>query len=488
MNNSTSHSTNPRALVSVEQQDAHLRSDVARVRALYHHIAQAAPCDQTRLLGIVCATNGAERYLAYTIPRIIEQVQMSGNAADIIIGLNNGFICERTAAYLATLPNTQCIHLFTETKPSETTPAASYDTPDLLAPAYTLPTNEDKRNRVLLVHQRQSPYAAGKIRMLDDIVRGLLIPSIAQGWAPPKYTLVFDAETIFFCDPQDRSLARELEKVTFLLEKYAGDLERVIAILIQLATAMRQPSPPLPTSTPPPERLSSGLDHLIGALDRDPQLTIISALTRFCIYRSTHTIANLAIDLPDLDLVCSPLHAIYNVTCGLLPGCLCMAGGGTLGHTAPMISLLGTIVERYPGTTSEDSILTVLAAPAGFRMQMAEHVFLTNRCPALDDMTTHTPPRAAWKQQFSRWYAGFDAVEQHYGTHHVTDILGPSSELFVAASLAVFFKTLRRTADLAGSMALLRRFLESGTAYEEIRHMAQQNPDTLTGSGGKPAW
>lgn len=476
----------------VEQQDLQLRSDIARVRALYEHIGSvtANTVDPGRVLGVVSAATGAEQYLAYTIPRIIYQIGLSGRSADIIIGLNNGFTCESTIESLAAVPDSRLIRLYTDAKPGETTPSAIFDRPDLQSPPYTIPACDRRQHRIFVVHQRQSPYAAGKIRMLGDIMHGLILPSIDRGWRPPLYTAVFDAETVFFTDSQDRSLAGELDKVALLLQRFPGDLERVINILIQLHMSSRKPRKAQADNrlAPVGDSHESGLDRMIGELDGDPRLAMISALTTFCVYKVERVIDGINVRMPDLGEPCSPMHMIYNYTCGILPGCMCMAGGGTIGRTECLVSLLGVIAELYPGTTSEDALLTVLATPAGFRMKMADHVFLTNRCPALHDLTAHNPPRLAWQQQFVRWYAGFDAVEQLYGRHNATDILGPSGEAFVMASLAIFFKILRQSDDVPGSLALLQRFLESGSAYEEIRRLAGLNADVLTGSEGRPAW
>jgi hypothetical protein len=233
---------------------------------------------------------------------------------------------------------------------------------------------------------------------------------------------------------------------------------------------------------------SNGLAPLIELLDSQPDLDITGAITRFCTYETMQTIGEIDVRLPRLATPCSPMHTIYNYTCGLIPGCLCMPGGGTIGRTECMLSLLATISQLYPGTTSEDAILTVLAEPAGFRIGLCDQALLTNRCPTTDEWTNHQPPRRAWQHQFVRWYAGFDAVERHYGRHNTGAVLGPSSDDFSTAVLAVFWKTLRRTGDMTGSLALLHQFAASGTAYEEIRALATATPDELIGPNGRPAW
>jgi hypothetical protein len=472
------------------EQDAQLGNDVRRVLSLHDRIRSATSCDSSRVLGMVAAAAGAEQYLAYTIPRIVRQLEATGRRADLVIGLNNGFRCERTVAYLKSLEGIQVIELYTGDKSGPTIPAACFDRSAEQTTPYTIPAADRSQHRVFVVYQRQGPHAAGKIRMLDDLGRGLLLPSIEAGWHPPQYTLVFDAETIFIAQTEDRSLDTELSQMRTLLARLSGNIERVVNTLIQAYTSSKQRPP---AGVPAPQRQpldfeSNGLAPLIDLLDSRPELHITGAITRFCAYETVQTIGGMDLRLPRFATPCSAMHTIYNYTCGIIPGCMCMPGGGTLGRTECMLSLLATISELYPGTTSEDAILTVLAEPAGFQIAMCHQSLMTNRCPRIDQWTNHQPPRLAWQHQFVRWYAGFDAVERHYGRHNAGAVLGPSSDEFVTAILAVFWKTLRRTGDIPGNLALLNQFAACSNAYEEIRALAATTPDELVGPNGRPAW
>lgn len=474
------------------EQDARLADDVRRVLRLHDEIlvATGGTCDSSRVLGIVAAAASAEQYLAYTIPRLVRQIEASGRRADLVIGLNNGFRCDRTIAYLKSLDRVQLIELYTGDKLGPAIPTTCFDHPGEQTQPYTIPPADDAQHRVFVVYQREGPHAAGKIRMLDDLGRGLILPSIQAGWQPPQYTLVFDAESIFIAQTEDRSLDTELSQIRTLLARLGGNIERVVNTLTQayISAKQRQTLTPPATQSQPLDFESNGLAPLIDLLDSQPDLHITGAITRFCTYETSKTIDGIDVRLPRLATPCSPMHTIYNYTCGLIPGCLCMPGGGTIGRTECMLSLLATISQLYPGTTSEDAILTVLAEPAGFRIGLCDQALLTNRCAATDEWTKHQPPRRAWQHQFVRWYAGFDAVEQHYGRHNAGAVLGPSSDDFSTAVLAIFWKTLRRTGDMPGSLALLHQFAAGGTAYEEIRALATATPDELVGPHGRPAW
>lgn len=470
------------------RQDAQLNADTEAVRRLHDQIqaATAERYDTSRVLGVVAAAASAEQYLAYTIPDLIDQIEASGRHADLVIGLNNGWSCDLTIAYLSAMPSTQVIRLETEQKLTPTHPSACFEPGDSTGARYVIPPAPEAQHRIFVVQQRPGPYAAGKIRMLDDLLRGLLLPSIFAGWSPPATMLAFDAETVLIAHAESRSLSTELAQVKLLLERMDGNLERVVNTLMQLHGSTRGRR--APTDAPPAPLESNGLRVLLDLLDSTPELSIVGAITRFCAYDRAHTLGDIAVLLPNVATPCSAMHTIYNYVCGLLPGCLCMPGGATLGRTSCMLSLLATISASYPGTTSEDAILTVLAEAIGFRTTLCDRVLMTNRCPTIDQWTAHEPPRRAWQQQFARWYAGFDAVERLYGRHNALAVLGPSSDDFLAASLAIFWKTLRQSDDLPGSLALLHQFASCGTAYEEIRAIAQAAPDQLVGADGRPAW
>lgn len=474
------------------RQDSQLTADVQAVHRLHEqiHTAVADRFDSSRVLGIVAAAASAEQYLVYTVPDLISQIEDSGHHADLVIGLNNGWSCDLTIAYLSAMPGTQVIQLETEEKLTPTHVASCFMPGDPAGTRYRIPDAPDGQHRIFVVHQRPGPHAAGKIRMLDDLVRGLLLPSIFSGWCPPAALLAFDAETVLIAHAENRSLSTELAQVRLLLERMGGNLERVVNTLLQLHASTRQRRAPSTTAAgqPADQLESNGLRVLLELLNTRPELSIVGAITRFCAYDSARKMGDVSVLLPNVATVCSAMHTMYNYVCGLLPGCLCMPGGATLGRTSCMLSLLGAISASYPGTTSEDAILTVLAEAIGFRTTLCDRVLMTNRCPTIDEWTAHQPPRRAWQQQFARWYAGFDAVERLYGRHNASPVLGPSSEDFLTASLAIFWKTLRQTDDLPGSLALLHQFASCGTAYEEIRTLAHAAPDQLVGADGRPAW
>jgi hypothetical protein len=69
--------------------------------------------------------------------------------------------------------------------------------------------------------------------------------------------------------------------------------------------------------------------------------------------------------------------------------------------------------------------------------------------------------------QITKWYRGFDQVEQLYGAQACASVLGPGSDDFLAAAVAIGAASL--PGDRAGTMAFLHDVAESGRAFEEIR-------------------
>ena len=470
-------------------QDQQLVADAALVQGCRQrlHDMVCGNTDSTRILGLLCASAGAERYLSYTIPTILKQITAAGRCADIVVGLNNGFSCPAVIDQFRKLATVEVVELYTGDKPGPDSIAVSFARPEQQTEPALLRNAAQGRHRIVVVHQRRSPYAAGKIRMLSDILHGLVIPSIARGWALPCYTLAFDAESMFIANDTERSLSRELAKVALLRERCAGATEQIVQMLLRAHYASARNTPPPPLPRPNLEGTDDGLGRLIRALDSHPTLDLVGATTRFCIYGEQRVLAGVPVCLPSFDEPCSAMHTMYNYVCGLLPGCLCLPGGGTLGRSDCVIALLATIASLYSGATAEDSFLTTLAQKLGWQMQLRDDVLLTNRCPRESEVVGQ-PPQLAWQRQFCRWYAGFDSVEQLYGRHNAGLVVGPSGDDFYTASLAIFAKLLGHGGDGASSLALLQRFLGCGDDYNTIRQLADAHADVLVGEHGRPAW
>ncbi len=420
--NGKNNNYSPRTLIVADEQIEALKTDVRSVLDLRAQIGvqTRGVTDSSRIAGIVTAAAGYESYLPYTVPLVIEQVQNTGRSADIVLGLNNGYECPEVIASFLALRDTEIVHLYTGEKPGEGIPSEIFDNPQLQCPTYLIPP-AGKQHRIFVVHQRPGPYSAGKVRMLGDILHSLFLPSIESGWALPVYTLLFDAESLFVSVTEDRDLTPELEHVSRLLHEHSGDAHEVVGALVQehFSSQGRQHVSPAATlmgvGNHNVQLPTHGLEALINELESQPKLDIIGAITRFCIYSQEQVVDGMGIRLPDLSATISPMHLIYNYTCGLLEGAMCMPGAGTVGKSDILLSLLAVALRAHPEIYGEDAITTVLAEHAGFGLRLSSQVFVTNRCPGIADMTNETPPRLAWPQQFITWYGGFNAIEKLYG-------------------------------------------------------------------------
>ncbi len=455
-----------------DPQAQRLYADVAKVRARLGQLREwsGGHVDTGRILGLVSAADGAQALLPYTIPNLLRQVAAAGKYADILLGLNNGFTCDPLLDYLRTLPDVEVLRLYTRRAAD---PAPLFSASPALTAAPVLLTQlpaPAARHRVIVVDPQAHGDSAWKMRMLGEMVLGLLLPSLRAGWRPPQYTLLFDAESLFIAHSDDRSIQRELQQVRLLQQKIPDDPARIINIIVQ---AQARAAPAAAAAPAPLDWRGPGLELLIATLDQRPELALLGAITRFCVYDTPGQVAQLPVLLPNLAAPCSPMHEIYQYTCGLFDGCACMPGGGTLGRTLEALALLAMIATCYPATICEDSMLTVLAQHAELKMDLCADVYLTNRCPPVTELTQAAEPRPAWQQQFVRWYAGFDAVEALYGRHNAARVLGLDPDLFFSACLALFVKRLKHTQDTQRSLAFLDAVLASGQAYQEIRALAR---------------
>lgn len=465
-----SHRSQPSPDPQIQAQQ--LQADVAQVHT---HLKQlhdwsVGRADSKRVLALLSIAAGAEVHLPYTIPNLLRQITATEKHVDLVLGLNNGFSCPEVIDYLSTLADVELLRLYGHRDLQ--TPSIAFTTSSEQQKLPTLLTDfpTPPGHRIIVVDPQAHGDGSWKMRMLGEMVLGLLLPSIEAGWLPPRYTLLFDAESLFIAHNEDRSIQRELKQVQLLMQKIPDDPARLINILLQT-----QPTPRPVDSTDSAEGLNwqgAGLELLITGLEQNPDLMFIGAITRFCVYDQPQLIADLPVLLPNFVAACSPMHEIYHYTCGLFAGCECLPGGGTLGDTCATLALLATIAWCYPTTICEDSMLTVLAQHAGMSMQLCSAVYMTNRCPPMQRFDGANGANPAWFEQFVRWYVGFDTVEQLYGRERAARVLGLDADLFFSASLALLLKRLRSTRNQQQNLDFLEAILDTGNTYQQIRTLA----------------
>jgi len=430
-----------------EKQDRTLTADVEGVLSCREWINGKTnrTFDKTRILGVVAAGKGAEHYLPYTIPKIIGQISEMGKGADIIIGLNNGYECQTATDRFTLLPNVQVIHLYTEEKMGCTTPANVFENGKCEGRPYQLSNTDlqSSKHRIFIVHQKEGPYSAGKIRVLGDIYGSLLMKSIENGWRPPEALVTFDAESQFLVN-QDRGV---------------------------------------------PDSESNGLMLLVSELQNNPRIDLLGAGPKYAVYRKG--LADGAeVLLPSFGEQLPPIQRCLRAVHGRYKGYKWKPGGGTIGRTDVIVSLLAVIAARYPGARTEDVQLTILAHHAGFQGDIFMDVVFTNRVPRVTDMTTDGLTEPAWIQQMYRWIAGAHALEITYGKHNVRSIVSTGFPWSVFEDLIGLRRRFKGTEETNVRTVLknLKVLLVAFVTFQEIKKKASESPDILQGPGAKGSW
>ncbi|TFI52995.1 hypothetical protein BLD44_016670 [Mastigocladus laminosus UU774] len=430
-----------------EKQDRRLRADIESVLSCRKWIQTITNnnFDSTRMLGVVAATKGAENYLPYTIPKIIKQISDIGMMADIVIGLNNGFECHSVIERFSLIPNVQVIHLYTDDKLANNIPAKIFDNLKCEGEAYYLSNTDCKswQHRIFIVHQKQGEYAAGKIRILGDIYGSLLLKSVENGWIPPAILVAFDAESQFLVETQFSVIEPE----------------------------------------------SNGLMLIVNELQKHPKIDILGTRNRFVVYQKA-IVDGTEVLLPDFNEETPPLQFFIDIVHGKYSGYQWYPGGGTIGRIDAIMSLLIIISQRYPGTRSEDTHLTILARYAGFIGKILTNIVSTNRTPSLIDTTNDNPAKKAWIEQIFRWNAGYQGLELCYGNHNTQLIASDKFPWSIFRTPIDFVKRLkgRKKINICTVIHKTKVLLIAFAASQNIRKKSLENPDILQGNRAKACW
>ncbi|AFZ23505.1 hypothetical protein Cylst_1203 [Cylindrospermum stagnale PCC 7417] len=430
-----------------EKQDRILAADVkdvlscrAAIKAKTNNVF-----DSTRILGIVAATTGAENYLPYTIPKIIQQISEIGMMADIVIGLNNGFECPTVIDRFTLIPGIKVIHLYTGEKFADNIPAKIFDNLVCEGEPYYL-RNLDiqkSKHRIFVVHQKEGRYSAGKIRILGDIYGSLFLKSIDSGWIPPAIMVTFDAESQFLVQQKNSVI----------------DLD------------------------------SNGLKLIVGDLQKHQEKDILGAKDKFAIFQKI-TVNGIEVFMPNLTEELPPMQWFIDIAHGRYSGFKWKPGGGTFGRFDAIVSLLAVISEKYPGIRVEDSHFTILAKHAGFVGDIFMNTVSTNRSPSITDMTIDKSPKKAWIEQMYRWVAGFQALKLLYGEHNIKTVGDEGFPWFTLTNPIEFLKKVMENEEINVD-TVIKKIKYLAIAFftlRQIRKRSRENPDILQGSGAKAFW
>ncbi|QMS89767.1 hypothetical protein HUN01_20065 [Nostoc edaphicum CCNP1411] len=429
------------------KQDKILAADVKSV--LYYRTWIQAKTnntfDKTRILGVVAAAKGAENYLPYTIPKIIQQISETGMMADIVIGLNNGFECPIIIDRFTLLPDVQVIHLYTEDKLANNIPATIFDNIVCKGKPYFLSSIEphQSRHRIFVVHQKEGQYAAGKIRVLGDIYGSLLFNSIENGWIPPAILVTFDAESQFLVTHNSSVIDTD----------------------------------------------SNGLKLIVNQLQNHPEIDILGTRNKFAVYQKA-IVDGIRVLLPNFSEQVPPLQWFIDIVHGRFSGFQCKWGGGTFGRTDVIVSLLVVISRNYPGIRGEDTQLTILAKCAGFIGDIFLDVISTNRTPSMTDMTIEQPPKKAWVEQVYRWLVSTYPLKLLYGEHNIKSLVSYGFPWFTFTRPIAFLKLVISNDKINFSTVInkIKLITIAYFTFQKIQKKSRKNHDVLQGSEAKAFW
>ncbi|BAZ70401.1 MAG: hypothetical protein KME28_02310 [Pelatocladus maniniholoensis HA4357-MV3] len=430
-----------------EKQNRRLRADVESVLSCREWIKTISnnTFDSTRILGVVAAGKGAENYLPYTIPKLITQISEIGMMADIVIGLNNGFECHSVIERFSFISHVQVIHLYTDDKLGNNIPAKIFNNIKCEGEPYYL-SNIDYQNsqhRIFFVHQKEGEHTAGKIRVLGDIYGSLLLRSIENGWISPAILVAFDAESQF---------------------------------LVEQNNAFIDPE-------------SNGLMLMVNKFKNEPEIDILGTRNKFAVYQKS-IVDGMKVLLPNFSEEIPPLQFFLDAVHGRYIGYQWMPGGGTLGKTDVLISLLVIISQRYPGTRSEDSHLTILAKHTGFIGKIFLDVVSINRTPSFTDMTIGEKQKNAWIEQIFRWTTGYQGLKLCYGVHNIKSIISNNIPLSIFTEPVKFLKILkgRDKMNIKIVFKKVKTLVIAFLTSQNIKKKSLEKPDILQGSKTKASW
>lgn len=385
-----------------------LERDVNQVRTLEHTLQQRAVLCPDRLLCVVSCSTKDDAYLAGSLPALIEEVQTLGKHVDILVGLNNGALTPQTKSVIRTYSNVIVEQTYCTPKQGADIPAEVRAIREPERKYFLRDMPDADNHRVTFVHQPQSQFNRGKIRMLQDLYNLCSESAQAGVWSVPTQLLTIDAETYFMgeeLESQRGALAQLTE------EKSRKDL-RAIGTRWNLM--------------PFEEKNGLRLPQPLGTISTE------------------HSI----------------IEQLYGAQ-----GFRYMPGGGTLGDSLFMLAV-GHTASRYPGLRQEDILMTALTNSSGEQWGLSEEVHTANKCvPA-----GHPHAQQHGRAQIHRWYAGIHALTRHYGLSSMQEIADPQVFERATTHSTILSQTepnqRHRTEEALRSLALIAT--EAGKSPDDI--------------------
>ena len=301
--------------------------------------------------------------------------------------------------------------------------------------------------------------------MLLDIFGGLLLPQLQAEGLLPSTTVLFDAESLFLEGVIEDNFPRYFARAGELFREGPMSLE----VLAQRLVAEIRRTLGTPSHPPKLEITSTGLVRMLTEF-REGACDFLGATTHFCAFRRMKDFRSVPVYMPSLTDAVSPLHWLYNHTCGVVPGCFCLPGGGTMARTGLLVCFMEALLRLYPQIYGEDALLTVLAEQAGFKPILSRQVRITNRCPTVGERSAIDQPES-WKVQFVKWYCAFGQIRRLYGEEICRSVLGPSEQDVLLAGAAIAACEFEITRAPQSITKTLRDIAACGGAFAEVEQM-----------------
>lgn len=401
--------------------------------------------DDKRILGIVSTCAKGRNYLYSTLSKLFAQCAKSDIAADIIVGFNNGSYNQEFVEQLSNHIGLKPI-IFRVTKRTSATTAGSItrvfnQNDEKFQSIYSnfLENSKDQKNRIIIIDQPESIFAAGKIRMLADIYTFLVDSIISGTWRPPALTLLFDSESHFHS-----------------INATSGNIDLD----------------------------SNGIKELLHLFRSKPEIDVVGSRNIFLEYSEENNKNNKLEPCWNNELffmynIVNRLHSQYDGF-GHLPG------GGTLGKTPILISIMHTIVNKYIGARAEDIFFSVIVTKMKCKVHRCRNIISSNRAISVRDKEGIK----ACVKQFLRWKSSTLSVIEQYGKENMGELRG--YENFEAALIK---KELLGKKPECRSSSIQEIFTNFSLTIKDMplflkigKRLEKAIPDPVLGTNPKAQW
>lgn len=288
---------------------------------------------------MICAAGkGSDGLLRGSFPTLYRNALAAGyDRTTILLGLNNGFMCDEAVHDIADRSNARVTELWAGPKESPAHQAQITMHPNGLGQEYELKDLPDAKSNLVVVNQPETEYSPGKVRMLSDLY-GLAVRNAIAGWKTPAYTVNIDAESQVL-EPGRKLRATDLQSNGLL--PFREEVDR--------------------------QREANGTE-VLGVLS----------------HRTAYTKYDDGREMPDFHIPVARVHRAHNLTHG--HGHSNHLVGAFYGaDTSTLLAASNVATTHCPGGRAEDSVVQNILHFAGVKHDVTRKALVTNRVPPLSD-------------------------------------------------------------------------------------------------------